>query len=215
MRPSGPKATFVTMPSLTSSDAKRNRSPSLTSSNAERSRSPRVEDDNAAGADAVVVTDGDPALRAEGHAHDGALVDRQRRPTGPFPARVEDHHAAAVGAAAVDAEGVTGGDAALWAEGYAPDAALGNREDEPGVGAPALLERRRRGANGSSLGTPGLAGSFGLCAKASTPAVLPVRTTNTHASVFDRASHMVLIPFSARVATSAGTTPAAAIEPST
>ena len=113
----------------------------------------RVEDHHAAAVDAGV-TGGDPALRAEGHARDAALLDRQRRRADPLPARVEDHHAAAAMRAADDV--VTGGDLAFRAEGHARDAALGDREDArdlgTGVGDPALLDRRRRGANGLGRG---------------------------------------------------------------
>ena len=104
--PSGPKATLVTLPSLTSSGAGRSRSP-----RASKSTTPPPAAD--------AISRGDLALRPEGHARDIALLDLQRRGSEPLATGVEEHHAAAAAAAAISR-----GDLALRPEGHARDMAL-------------------------------------------------------------------------------------------
>ena len=116
IRPSGPKATLVTRPSLTSSGAGRSRSP-----RASKRTTPPPPPRRA-------ISGGDPALGPEGHARNPALLDLQRR-VQPLPARVEEDHAAAAAAAAI-----SGGDPAVGPEGHARNPALldlQRREPQP------------------------------------------------------------------------------------
>src|SRR5271157_1602799 len=78
-----------------------------------------VEEHDAAVANGAI-SRGDLAFRPEGHAHDRALLDRQRRGSEPLPPGVEEYHAAYVAAA----EEISRGDLVLRPEGHAPDIAL-------------------------------------------------------------------------------------------
>ena len=82
MVPPGPKATPVTPPSLTSIGSARSRSP-FASSSTTPPTTPRL------------VSRGEGAPGAEGHARDTALLDLDRVGPEPLPLRVEQHHAAA------------------------------------------------------------------------------------------------------------------------
>ena len=103
--PSGPKATLVTLPSLTSSGAGRSRSPRASKSTTPPPP-PRAYP-------AAILPSGPKATLVT-----YALLDLQRRGSEPLAPGVEEHHAAAA------VEAISRGDPALRPEGHAHDLAL-------------------------------------------------------------------------------------------